>query len=1114
MRWLCLLLVAASLGTLAQTPARISGVVRSSGLPIPGASVTAVGDGRKLVTTTDEAGRYEFDKVPSGTWQVTIDMLGFVPAERDVTVGGTSPAPSADFVLNIGVPSPPKPAPSRQQLATGQQPNSQRPAAGRGAATSNRTPNGFRNLNVNQAEDAEAIAASQSTPGASANTADANEAFLMNGTLDRGLQQSQQFDAMAQNRTGWDQQPSLFGQTQPGTPGGGFQGGPGGGFGGPGGFGGGGGFGGRGGFGGGRGGFGGRGPGRRGQGAFGNRARRGRQQMHGSLFFTLENAALDAKPFSLTGEDVPRPSYANSRFGVAFGGPLSIPKLFHSDRTFLFFSYFGTRAASPQDFTATMPTAAERMGNFSGALGPDGTPVVLFNPLTHQPFPGNVIPQGLLNPAALGLLNYFPLPNQPGQVNNYEYITTGATNADNFGLRVNHNFSDRDRVDGNMNGQRRNGTSPQLFGYRDDTDGYGVTGSVGWTHNFSATLLNTARVNFSRNVNETTPYFSNGPNVAAELGISGTSTNPLDFGPPNLSFTNFGALTDASPVRTANQTAGGTDTFTMVRGQHTFTFGTDYRRMQLNTRTDQNARGTFDFSGLLTSEFTAAGQPVPNTGYDFADFLLGYPQSSSIRFGDTDTYFRSWAADGYVVDDWKLRANLTLDLGLRYEYFEPYSEKYGHIANLDIAPDFGGAADVIPGAAGPYSGTYPAGLIDADPHLFSPRVGLAWRPFQNHEVVVRSGYGLFYNGSIYGQLVSELSEQPPWTPDSASLVTTLANPLTIENGFPTSAVPKTEQYTVTNSYAVAKDYRPGYAQAWNLSIQDSLPHAIVLEAAYMGTKGTDLDVQTSPNSALPGSPLTAGERLLIPYAAPFIYDDSIGNSIYNALQLRAVRRFARGISLNALYTYSKSIDDASTIGGGAVVVAQNFLDLAAERGLSSFDMRHQVTANFVYQSPVGGPNATLHTSKWAETLLGNWIFSGGVTFHTGTPLTARVLGNQSDIAGTGTIGSGRAEATGEPVETGSGFFNLGAFELPPAGQFGDAGRNTIPGPDLFSLNFSLGRAIDLGERRRLELRIDTTNITNTVSFTSFGTVVNATNYGVATAASAMRTVKATVRFRF
>jgi len=209
------------------------------------------------------------------------------------------------------------------------------------------------------------------------------------------------------------------------------------------------------------------------------------------------------------------------------------------------------------------------------------------------------------------------------------------------------------------------------------------------------------------------------------------------------------------------------------------------------------------------------------------------------------------------------------------------------------------------------------------------------------------------------------------------------------------------------------------------------------------------------------------------------------------------------MSFNSLYTFSKSIDDSSTFGGAGNTVAQNDKDISAERGLSSFNQTHVLNTNWVMSTP-----------RTARRFLRDWTLSGGVTLASGTPLTARVLGNQADAGGTGSVGSGRAESTGLPVTAGAGFFNLGAFTIPPSGHFGDAGRNTIPGPGSFSLNAAIGRSIAITERRRVELRLETNNLTNHVNFSNLATIVNASNYGLPVAAGSMRTMQATVRFRF
>ncbi len=376
---------------------------------------------------------------------------------------------------------------------------------------------------------------------------------------------------------------------------------------------------------------------------------------------------------------------------------------------------------------------------------------------------------------------------------------------------------------------------------------------------------------------------------------------------------------------------------------------------------------------------------------------------------------------------------------------------------------------------------------------------------------VRAGYGAFHDGSIYSRFATRLASQPPFA-NTAQLSTSLARPLTLQDGL--AAAPSTK---VTNTFAVDRGYRVGYAQSWNLSVQQELPNAFVLEAGYLGTKGTRLDIQRSPNRAAPGSPLTAGQRRQIGNAVGFLFDSSEGNSIYHAAQVRMTRRFCRGFSANALYTWSKSIDNASTIGGGGATVAQNDHHLRAERGLSSFDQRHELTLYYLLSSPVGAGAGLLGGDDILPRLLRNWRLGGGLTLRSGQPFTARVLGNRADSGGTGVVGSGRADSSGAAAAAGAGerFFNLDAFVVPPPGRFGNAGRNTVPGPGLFMLNLSLGRSFRLGEGRRwLEFRLESNNFTNHVNYTRLETVVNSLNYGLATQTAPMRAMTAWLRYRF
>jgi hypothetical protein len=463
-----------------------------------------------------------------------------------------------------------------------------------------------------------------------------------------------------------------------------------------------------------------------------------------------------------------------------------------------------------------------------------------------------------------------------------------------------------------------------------------------------------------------------------------------------------------------------------------------------------------------------------------------------------------------MQDDWRIRSNLSVNTGVRYEFQSPVREKYGRMANLDIAPGVTAVAVVTPGTVGPYTGLFPAGLIDPDHNNVAPRIGLAWRPFKKGSLRVRAGYGIYYNSSVFGQTASRLSQQPPFA-KTASFVTSLARTLTLQDGF--SGAASTQ---ITNTYAVDRFYKIGYAQSWNLSLQRDITRTLFVEAGYLGTKGTRLDVQLSPNRAAPGSPLTAEQRRQIGNATGFTFDTSQGNSVFHAGQFRVMRRLARGVSVNAFYTWAKAIDNASGFGGpgGGGTVVQNDKDLRAERGLSTFSLRNSLGLSYVLTSPIGDGPGTVTAQGWTARLLRGWSLSGGFTFRSGRPFTATVLGNRSDSGGTGAVGSSRADATGLPID-GDPFFNLAAFTLPPAGRYGNAGRNTIPGPGSFTGNMSFGRGFRFKETRRgMDIRVEANNVFNTVNISRVGATVNSSTYGLATDAGNMRTVTANLRLRF
>jgi hypothetical protein len=886
-----------------------------------------------------------------------------------------------------------------------------------------------------------------------------------------------------------------------GPPGGFGGGGGGGGFGGGGGRGGGG----LGQNGGGRGqaGRGGRGPFNGQYASFGNR-RRTTPPVQGSVAVTVRNSALNAAPYSLNGQPAQKPYSANNNLNANIGGPLHIPKIVNWQRAQYTISFGASLARNGKSMLGSVPTAAERAGDFSQAL--TASPISIYDPLSASPFPNNVIPVSRFNSASAGLLQYFPNPTYAGIVQNYRFVITDPANSRNIGVRFNAPLNNKDRLNFNFQKQNQSSDSHQLFGFLDTGSSSGLSFSTGWSHSFKPRINNSANFSISRSSSLTIPYFAYTQNVAAALGIAGTSQDPINYGPPGLSFTNFSSLSDGAPNVGRNQTATFSDNFTWVlKRKHNLTFGFTYNRLQQNSQNYQNARGSFTFSGLVTSQLDAAGQPVKGTGYDFADFLLGLPQSSSVRFGASSNYFRSWSTSAYAQDDFRVNARLTVNVGLRYEYFAPYTELSGHLANLDVSPGFTAVAVVTAGQNGPYSGPLPSSIVRPAPKDFSPRIGLAWRPFARRNTVIRSGYSIFYSGSSYAQIANQMAAQPPFA-TSASLTTNTDTVLTIQTGFATSPG------TLTNTYAIDPNFRIAYAQTWNVTLQHTLPHGLVLDTEYIGTKGTHLGILENPNRSTSS---IANGGLKINNATSFNYQTQGANSHYEAGQVRVTRRLSRSVSANSLYTFAKGIDDASSFSGTGGTVVQFLDNRALERGLSTFDVRHNLNAGFQLSSPVG-VRGLLRNGGWKTQLLKSWNMSGSFNATTGTPLTAKVSGNLANTGGLAGGGSLRAEATGLPIHApGDSYFNTLAFTTPVSGQFGNAGRSTIPGLFRTSVNASLNRSFRFGESRRtLTFTANATNVFNHMTITGIGTTVNSTGYGLPTAASAPRGISLNSRFSF
>ncbi|MBV8808147.1 MAG: hypothetical protein JO033_05685 [Acidobacteriaceae bacterium] len=839
----------------------------------------------------------------------------------------------------------------------------------------------------------------------------------------------------------------------------------------------------------------------------------GSNQVHLTLYNYYDTSAWDARNYALTGVPSPMIAHFNERFGANLGGPFTIPKLFNGkDSTFWFVNYELSRRTSAEDLFETVPTVPERSGDFCDRG------VQLFDPLTgldgpRQPF-GCAIPISRLNPTALNVMPLFPAPNLPGFILNYHRADRLPASMDLINFRMLHAISPRFSILGTYNLVEANAQSVTSFpslGGNAATRDQNIT--LGLTQNWSPRLVNETKINFNRNRNQilSTNAFTN--NVAAQYGFTGVSTAPIDYGVPLLTFANFTELADPAPLLVRNQTLRLFDNISYILPRHTIRAGAEIRRRELNTYTDPTARGVYSFSGLMTSQLNASGISDPSTGFDFADFLLGLPEATNVQFGTSSNYGRSWQLISYVQDDWRVTPRFAVNYGVRYEFYTPFVEKYNHLANLLINPSITKVAVVVPGQPNPFGGALPDSLVHSQPTDFAPRVGIAWRPLKNGGPVVRAGYGIFYNGSIYDDLYTGMLNQPPWA-QSRALVTSATQLLTLENGFPPS--PPT---AVTNIYGVDPNYKIGYAQIWNLSVEQQFGKNFVLELLYTGTKGTNLDVFEDPNQASPGSVVGSDQRRRIPNASGFGYETSGANSIYNGFQVRAQRRMSNGMRFLFLYTLGHSIDDASVIGVGHITgLVQDFNNRRAERGNSFFDIRNDVRTWFYYDLPFGDRRRWLRSGLGSK-LLGNWHLSVNTLLTSGDHLTPYITAQNTN--GVGPLFSQRPDQIGDPnlpadQRTNNRFFNVSAFALPPIGMFGNAARGTIVGPGFFNVNAMFGRRMHFGRDGRylFELRWEVQNLTNTANFSNVTTVVDATDAGVVTGTKPMRSMDILLRLRF
>jgi hypothetical protein len=814
--------------------------------------------------------------------------------------------------------------------------------------------------------------------------------------------------------------------------------------------------------------------------AFGNNRRNARSLYNGGIGLLLGNSALDARPFSFTAQPTAYPSYNDAQIVASFAGPLRIPRLITRNAPNLFLGYQRTVDHNASTQSALMPTALERAGDFSQTRDALGRLVTLLDPATGRAFAGNTIPAARLSPQAASLLNYYPLPNVDGGGRfNYQAPVLETRHQDAAQVRYSQGGFGRNQFFGNLALQRTTTDAGNVFGFTDSTRASGVDSTTNWSHRFSQFLSMRVRYQFTRLTNDVTPYFANRINVSGEAGIGGNNQDPINWGAPRLQFASgIAGLGSAQAAENSNSTHAAGFEMLNGRGRHNLTFGGDIRRQRWSILSQQDARGTFAFSGNAS-------------GSDLADFMLGLPHASSIAFGNADKDFLAPAYDAYLTDDWRVNPILTVNAGARWEYEAPIDERLGRLANLAVTPGFASVTPVV--------GNDP---LRGDPRGLQPRLGIALRPVAGSSLVIRAGYGIYRNTAVYQPIASLLAQQPPLS-KTLSVEASAANPLTLANGF--TAAPN----TTLNTFAVDPGFRVGYAHNWQVLAQRDLPASLTITATYLGTRGSHLMQEFLPNTVPVGAINPCPSC-----PVGFVYLTSNGHSDRNTGQLQLRRRLRNGLSASVQYALSKAMDDAGAFTGvntSGPAIAQDWRNPEAEWSPSNFDQRHLLTAQVQYTSGAGVTGGGLTDGALAKLLRG-WTLTSQLTAGSGLPFTPVYL---VPVPGTGVTGSIRASTTGATADAPDGsYLNPSAYAAPAAGQWGNAGRNSITGPRQFSLDAGLGRTFLWGDRLTLDWRLNATNVLNRVTYATVNAIVGSPQFGLPTVANPMRKVQATLRVRF
>jgi len=879
--------------------------------------------------------------------------------------------------------------------------------------------------------------------------------------------------------------------------------------------------------------------------------RSGTNGFHGSLWEFLRNDAFDATNYFASSTE----PLKQNQFGGRFGGPII------KDKTFFFGYYEGFRNHQGETVQSTVPSVAERNGDFSKICqtgfdqngfckdtDSNGQPInTLFNVFLNKPYPFNQMPLTPpdTSPLSLGLLSLFPVPNTGDNLYTSTQIVTESS--DQFGVRLDHQLTSADTL--NFRYAYANGTEFNPI----PTSGASVPGfPVGQeqraqnfvateTHSFSPTMIGVARFSFLRNkflygerTNHTTPE---------SLGFQYQSSLDLAVGPPFIQVNGYTTVGDpiTGPRNTYENAYDYNGSLSWVRGRHELKFGGGFEHIHVNM-----------LQGIATNGFFVFA-PFPNVPNAFASFMFGQPVFFLQGRGDFARGINGHSFDGYAQDTYKVNSRLTLNYGLRYEMPSPYTE----IHNRQTLFIPGRQSTVMPtaptGLLYPGDPGVPGGLIPTFRKGFAPRVGIAYDPTGTGNWLVTSSYGIFYEPYYTGQggpLQSPISA-PPYlqTAQISSPPPNFADPF---NGNPPA--PGTFATPLTN-LTLAPNLSLPYSQDWDLNIQHSFGPDLLLEVGYVGTKGTKLPrfIEGNPAIYVPGIDPTTGQAISNTnnadqrrlYSGCTLADDpktcifsstgliaGIANSSYNALEASLHKRFSHGMAFLVSYTFSKTIDDASSFNmtgsaskpvAGENDLAQDPFNLAAERGRSLFDSRQRLVLSYQWAIPLWQ-----RPHGWYQHILGAWQLNGIATVMTGTPFTVFDSTDVSEQGGAPEISGFSANrpnlVPGQNPNAGpktpGAWLNRAAFQqitpnpLSPVQQFGTAGRNIAQGPGYADWDFSAFKNFLITEGKEFQFRAEFFNFLNHTNFRLPDSDISSPTFNQILAAQPPRLIQLALKFQF